>query len=197
MKEKSAGYHLPLKFLIFYILLVFVCFYFALHFYAYIPPVPPETAFPSPSASNQLPTSAPLGIWDFNPYFARAHLKSLTGMGDRVAGSYENEILTPELLAKHVSEVRERMEARGNPLLIESEFLRLPDGAFQLDFIHPFLSTYEQLGMYLVRLRPAGNTADSPTLLINCHYDSVVGSPGTERHRTIASISFPTFSIYT
>ena len=93
MKEKSAGYHLPLKFLIFNILLVFVCLYFALQFFAYFPSVPPETAFPSPLTSDQLPSSAPLGVWDFNPYFARTHLKSLTDMGDRVAGSYENEIV--------------------------------------------------------------------------------------------------------
>lgn len=101
--------------------------------------------------------------------------------------------LAPNLLEKHVSEVRERVEAHGTPLLVESEFLRLPDGVFQLDFIHPFISAYEQLGMYVVRLRPAGNTADSPTLLINCHYDSVVGSPGT-RTRSAASSRRPRVS---
>ncbi len=67
----------------------------------------------------------------------------------------------------------------GVPLVITRELVRLKDGAFNLDFIHPIVSAYEQLGMVLVGGRAEKNAIDAPTLLVNCHYDTVVGSTGT------------------
>lgn len=102
MKEKSGVCYLPVKLLLVNILFVIFILYFSLLFYSYIPSVPSETAFPSPESIKQSHSSSSMGIWDFNPYAALTHLKSLTDLGDRVSGSYENEIVCQHYLSSFI-----------------------------------------------------------------------------------------------
>ena len=149
------------------------------HLSQYLPPLPPESHFSSPSNRGE-----------FNARNAYKDLLALTALGERVVGSVENEQLAPAIIQERVQRVREEVASLHVPLLIAQEFFRVQDGAFTLNFLHPYISTYEQLALLIVHVRPEGNPIDAPTLLLNCHYDTVTDSPGIDiytRHSLISS----------
>ncbi|XP_018563035.1 endoplasmic reticulum metallopeptidase 1 isoform X1 [Anoplophora glabripennis] len=99
-------------------------------------------------------------------------LKNLTKMGPRTAGSYENEVLAVEILQKEIDSI---MKDANKKHKIQLD-IQKASGAFNLEFLDGMTNVYQDVQNVVVKV---GSEIDSPhSLLINCHFDSVVDSPG-------------------
>ncbi|RZC42718.1 hypothetical protein BDFB_009328, partial [Asbolus verrucosus] len=125
----------------------------------------------------QLPTSLRISDEPKNPdrFIAeRAYnvLKNLTKIGPRIAGSYANEVTAVNLLKDAVQEIIDNAH--------ENHFIELDvqkaSGDFNLEFLDGMTNVYQDVQNVVVKV---GSKIKSPhSLLINCHFDSVVDSPG-------------------
>lgn len=105
---------------------------------------------------------------------ARNHLVNLTSMGPRPVGSKENEILAVELL---IGEIKTIIKQSHSWNKIEWDLQRV-SGAFSLQFLDGMTNVYRNVQNIVVRIGPAQTSHHS--LLINCHFDSVMDSPGNK-----------------
>lgn len=125
----------------------------------------------------QLPTALKISDQSKNPdRFIAEHaynlLKNLTKIGPRIVGSRANEIEAPALLKKAVEEIMK--EAHENHV-IELD-VQKASGDFNLAFLDGMTNVYRDVQNVVVKI---GSKIRSPhSLLINCHYDTVVDSPG-------------------
>lgn len=125
----------------------------------------------------QLPVA--LKIEDENKYpdtfiAERAYnvLKNLTKIGPRIAGSYENEIFAVQVLKSEIDNI---MKDANENHVIELD-IQKASGAFNLEFLDGMTNVYQDVQNVIVKI---GSRINSPhSLLINCHFDSVVDSPG-------------------
>lgn len=104
----------------------------------------------------------------------RAHniLKGLTSIGPRIAGSYENEVLAVNYLINQTKRILE--EAHENHV-IELD-VQKTSGDFNLEFLDGMTNVYRDMQNVIVKV---GSRIKSPySLLINCHFDTVINSPG-------------------
>ncbi|KAI4469139.1 metallopeptidase m28 family member [Holotrichia oblita] len=100
------------------------------------------------------------------------HLRNLTSLGPRVAGSYINEVLTVNLLRKEIETIIKNAKKKH---VIELDIQKV-SGSFALEFLDGMTNVYNGLQNVVVRV---GSHINSPhSLLINCHFDTVVDSPG-------------------
>lgn len=100
------------------------------------------------------------------------HLRNLTSLGPRVAGSYVNEVLTVNLLRKEIETIITNAKKKH---VIELDIQKV-SGSFALEFLDGMTNVYNGLQNVVVRV---GSHVNSPhSLLINCHFDTVVDSPG-------------------
>nr|XP_023012163.1 endoplasmic reticulum metallopeptidase 1-like [Leptinotarsa decemlineata] len=99
-------------------------------------------------------------------------LKNLTKIGPRPAGSYENEVLAVNILKQEVdSIIKEADEHHVIQLDIQKA-----SGAFTLKFLDGMTNVYQDIQNVVVKI---GSEKESHhSLLINCHFDSVMDSPG-------------------
>ncbi|CAH0550191.1 unnamed protein product [Brassicogethes aeneus] len=104
----------------------------------------------------------------------RAHniLNKLTKIGPRVAGSPQNEIQAVNLLKDEINRVIR--EKNGNHV-IELD-VQKASGAFNLEFLDGMTNVYQDLQNVVVKVGSKINSSHS--LLINCHFDTVVDSLG-------------------
>lgn len=100
------------------------------------------------------------------------HLKNLTSLGPRIAGSHVNEVLTINLLKKEIQTIINK--AKKNKVLQMD--VQKVSGSFALEFLDGMTNVYEGLQNVVVRVGSHVNSSHS--LLINCHFDTVVDSPG-------------------
>ena len=105
---------------------------------------------------------------DFSSPSAIEHAKSLVKLGPRIAGSTENEILAVQVILDAVQRIKQLSE---NPIEVD---LQSANGQFHLDG-KGMTYSYEGLQNVVVRLHLAEG---SKAVLLNCHFDSVVMSPG-------------------
>lgn len=125
----------------------------------------------------QLPTPLKISDEAKNPdrFIAeRAHhiLKKLTSIGPRIAGSYANEVTAVELLKTAVQEIIDNAHENH---VIELD-VQKASGDFNLEFLDGMTNVYRDMQNVVVKV---GSKIKSPhSLLINCHFDSVVDSPG-------------------
>ncbi|XP_014672177.1 PREDICTED: endoplasmic reticulum metallopeptidase 1-like [Priapulus caudatus] len=111
---------------------------------------------------------------EFSEERARAHLLALTDLGDRLVGSDANERLAVDYLVRRLNEVK---ASAGSAHVVEVD-VQKPTGSFTLHFLGGFTSYYARVTNVLVKISPRHGSQHS--LLVNCHYDSVVNSPGSE-----------------
>lgn len=108
---------------------------------------------------------------------ARRHLLKLCSFGPKPAGSNANEVQTVQYIVNQIDIIRESNQEHSpvNSLTID---IQKVSGSFLLkNFVQTnYYSVYENLQNVVVLLEPP-NTSKS-SLLINCHFDSVVDSPG-------------------
>lgn len=99
-------------------------------------------------------------------------LKNLTKIGPRPAGSYENEVLAVKFLTDEIDLIVK--QAHHNHI-IEVDVQKV-SGAFNLEFLDGMTNVYQDVQNIVVKV---GSKINSPhSLLINCHFDTVVDSPG-------------------
>ncbi|XP_076081757.1 endoplasmic reticulum metallopeptidase 1-like isoform X1 [Mytilus galloprovincialis] len=108
---------------------------------------------------------------------ARKHLLKLCSFGPKPAGSNANEVQTVQYIVNQIDIIKESNQKHSpvNSLTID---IQKVSGSFLLkNFVQTnYYSVYENLQNVVVLLEPP-NTSKS-SLLINCHFDSVVDSPG-------------------
>lgn len=99
-------------------------------------------------------------------------LKNLTLIGPRIAGSYENEVLAVNILKTEI----ESIIREANPHHKIELDIQKASGAFNLDFLDGMTNVYQDVQNVVVKIGSRSRSEHS--LLINCHFDSVVDSPG-------------------
>lgn len=100
------------------------------------------------------------------------HLKDLTALGPRIAGSHENNVLAVNLLTSEIKKIINNAKKNN---IIELD-VQTVSGDFALTFLDGMTNVYRNLQNIVVKV--GSNINSSHSLLINCHYDSVVDSPG-------------------
>ena len=103
---------------------------------------------------------------------ARSFLTGLTSIGFRPAGSRENEVEAVAYILKELDQIKRKAKDR-HDIQID---LQQTSGSFSLHFLDDFTHFYENVQNIVARIGPNGGANDS--LLVNCHFDSVIGSPG-------------------
>nr|CAB3243567.1 endoplasmic reticulum metallopeptidase 1-like [Phallusia mammillata] len=110
---------------------------------------------------------------DFIEELARKHLLKFVSLGHRPAGSTANEVDSVKYILQQVLEVKQIA-----PPSVKLEVdVQKPTGSFSINFLSGFASYYTNITNTVVKLSPADHDS-GPALLLNCHTDSVVGSPG-------------------
>ncbi|XP_061721042.1 endoplasmic reticulum metallopeptidase 1-like [Cydia pomonella] len=109
---------------------------------------------------------------------AHKHLVTLTSIGPRVAGSYENEVLAVGVLVGALREIA----AGASPHHILEIDVHTASGAFSLSFLDGMNNVYRDVQSVVARLSARGGRPPPASrrnaLLINCHFDTVPDSPG-------------------
>lgn len=103
---------------------------------------------------------------------AMDRLVKLTDIGPRVAGSYENEVLAVKVLKDEIDEIIKEAKSIHS---IEVDIQKY-SGSFPLEFLDGLTNVYRNVQDVIVKFGPRKNSGHS--LLMNCHFDSVVDSPG-------------------
>ncbi|XP_049877297.1 endoplasmic reticulum metallopeptidase 1-like, partial [Pectinophora gossypiella] len=125
-------------------------------------------ALPAPRDERLAPATA------FVAARAQRHLGALTALGPRVAGSYENEVAAVAVLLRAVKDIA-RAASPHNTVEVD---LHRASGAFPLSFFDGMTNVYRDVQSLVVRVGGAGGGGGDSALLLNCHFDTVPGSPG-------------------
>lgn len=103
-------------------------------------------------------------------------MAEISSFGPRPSGSQACEKFSREYILAELEELR-RQTTRN--LQIDTQ---LASGCFDIDFIsRDYTQCYRRVTNIVAKLGPKNNKTDkNPTnsLLLNCHFDSVPGSPG-------------------
>lgn len=134
-----------------------------------------QSVYPSP-----LGTDTPSDL--FSEERARNYLRGIVSVGSRLVGSYANEKLTVDYLLSELDLIKRNVN-RASVFEVDS---RRVSGSFTLGFLAEFTSAYHHVNNVVARLSPSSGHTDA--LLVNCHYDSAIGSPGKLCFYTILDI---------
>lgn len=117
---------------------------------------------------------------------AYKHLERLTSIGPRVAGSYENEIRTVDLLMREIGFIKQ-FANRAHKITMD---IQRPSGVMTpiADGID-HNTIYHALANVVVKIEDQNSTdVNVEALLVNAHFDSVYGSPGSTIKNTLLYI---------
>uniref|UniRef100_A0A0C9PTF3 FXNA-like protease n=1 Tax=Fopius arisanus TaxID=64838 RepID=A0A0C9PTF3_9HYME len=103
---------------------------------------------------------------------ARNHIVNLTSLGPRVAGSYENEVLAVRYLTTVINDIAQTASPN-HRITVD---ITKHSGAFPLTFLDGMTNVYRNVQNVIVKLGPKKYAEHS--LLLNCHFDTFVESPG-------------------
>lgn len=107
---------------------------------------------------------------------AYKHLERLTSIGPRVAGSYENEVRTVDLLMREIGFIKQF----ANQVHKITMDVQKPSGLMTPvgDGLE-HNTIYQSLANVVVKIEGVNSTdSNKEALLVNAHFDSVHGSPG-------------------
>jgi len=104
---------------------------------------------------------------------AMNRLTRLTSIGPRITGSYENEVLAIKFFQEAISSIVEQ----ANPVHEVQMDIQKTSGAFPLHFLDGMTNVYRDVQNVIVRVS-ALHAPSAHSLLVNCHFDTVPGSPG-------------------
>lgn len=89
-----------------------------------------------------------------------------------MAGSYENEVLAVKVITTEIDNILKG----AHPSHVVEVDVQKASGAFNLAFLDGMTNVYQDVQNIVVKV---GSKINSPhSLLINCHFDSVLDSPG-------------------
>ncbi|CAG0890635.1 unnamed protein product, partial [Cyprideis torosa] len=105
---------------------------------------------------------------------ARRHLVQLSAIGPKPTGSYENEVLAVEYIRREIQAIQQ-ITLPNHKLSLD---LQVVSGDFELNFLRvSYISSYANIQNIVAKLEPADKKVKD-AILINCHFDSAIGSPG-------------------
>lgn len=111
---------------------------------------------------------------------ARRHLVNITAFGSRPTGSYANEVQVVKYLMRELNAIKDNAKPRH---MVEIDSHRV-SGTFTYDHVQlgGFASYYDNVNNIVVRISESkrDRSRQNETLLVNCHYDSVLDSPGKQ-----------------
>ncbi|CAB3244465.1 unnamed protein product [Arctia plantaginis] len=111
----------------------------------------------------------------FIAQIAYEHLVNLTAIGPRVAGSYENEVVSVGVLVSAIKSIAAQASVHNH---VELDVQRA-SGSFALSFMDGMNNVYRDVQSVVARVRGAGGRERPRTaILLNCHFDTVPDSPG-------------------
>lgn len=100
-------------------------------------------------------------------------MKSLTDLGPRVLGSYENEILSVDLLKREIQFIQQQ----ANKNFIIDLDIQMVSGSYFLGYKpNGIINAYSNVQNVVVKVSSKNSSAYS--ILVNAHFDSVPTSPG-------------------
>lgn len=109
---------------------------------------------------------------------AAAHIKNLTDIGDRVAGTANNEELAMNLILHEIDKIKQEAHTSN---LIEVD-RQIANGSYYRDKrVYPQVNVYRGIQNIVVKLDKKNKPTDSGVdnyILLNSHVDTVVMSPG-------------------
>jgi len=111
---------------------------------------------------------------------AMNRLRNLTSIGPRTTGSYENEVLAIKFFQEAISSIVEQAK----PIHEVQVDIQKTSGAFPLHFLDGMTNVYRDVQNVIVRVS-ALRAPSTHSLLVNCHFDTVPGSPGESYHEII------------
>lgn len=115
---------------------------------------------------------------------AAAHVKNLTDIGDRVAGTTNNEVLAMNLILAEIDKIKQETHTSN---LIEVDH-QVADGSYYRDKrVYPQLNVYRGVQNIVVKLDKKQKTNSNNYILLNAHIDTVVMSPGESRVVIVAA----------
>jgi hypothetical protein len=138
-------------------------------FFVYVAIVLLERKLPTPLRL----VDAPSNPERFIAERAMNHLMRLTNIGPRTAGSYENEVLAIKFFEKEIGHI----VVQAKPVHKVQMDIQKTSGAFPLHFLDGMTNVYRNVQNVIVRVS-AKHTESPHSLLVNCHFDTVSGSPG-------------------
>lgn len=103
---------------------------------------------------------------------ARNFLANLTSIGPRVVGSVANEVLAVKYLKAHINDIIKKTHQNHIIMLDVTKH----SGEFPLTFLDGMTSVYRNVQNVMVKIGP--RRASKHSLLLNCHFDSAIESPG-------------------
>lgn len=106
---------------------------------------------------------------------AAGHIKNLTDFGSRVAGTYNNEVLTMNLLLSEIDKIR--MVAHTTNL-IEVDHQTANGSYYRDKRKYPQLNVYRGVQNIVVKLDKKNQLDSDNYILLNAHVDTTVMSPG-------------------
>ncbi|XP_065226091.1 endoplasmic reticulum metallopeptidase 1-like isoform X2 [Planococcus citri] len=103
---------------------------------------------------------------------SRNYLLNLTKLGPRPVGSFENEVLAINFFVKEINNIINNAN-KAHRITYD---LQKVSGSFPLTFLDGMTNIYKDVQNVIVKIGPIKESAHS--LLVNCHFDTVVDSPG-------------------
>ncbi|CAK1584147.1 unnamed protein product [Parnassius mnemosyne] len=125
-------------------------------------------------AERRLPPARDAPPDDFSGFRAHRYLTNLTAVGPRVAGSYENEVVTVKWIVNTLREIAAQASPH-NRLELD---VHTASGAFPLSFLDGMNNVYRDVQSVVARASGVGGRRARTALLLNCHFDTVPDSPG-------------------
>jgi len=142
------------------------------------------THLPPPALTSKAPPGAFIGERAFK------RLEKIVSLGPRVAGSYANDIGTVEILLKEINLIKQI----AHPLHKITIDVQKPSGVVtQVRYAN---TVYHQLTNVVVKIE-SGNLTDvnSESLLVNAHFDSVLGSPGASDNAVSVAVALEVLQV--
>lgn len=124
-------------------------------------------SFPEPRT--QLPGSPKDAFYETNAW---VHLKRFALYGPRVVGSKANEIHAYNYINQELKKIKQS-SLPSKEILIDEQNVT---GTFDIAFLSDFVSVYRNIKNIAVKI--TSETGSEQSLLMSCHFDSSVDSPG-------------------
>lgn len=127
---------------------------------------------------------------DFIGVQAWKYLEGLTKIGVRVVGTRENEVFAVEYLLNETQKIKNE----ANPAQEIEIDHQVVSGTYQINFwSYEWANVYRNVQNIIVRL--AGSSKSRDSLMLNCHFDSVPGSPGASDDAANCAIMMETLRV--
>lgn len=131
-----------------------------------------DVRLPSPVSEQFLKTLEKENGLQFSEERARHFLTELSKFGPKPTGSYANEVLAVDYIQRKLLFIKKHANL-ANKIDID---VQKPKGCFPLTFMDGMTSCYSNIQNIVARIGP--QQATNKSLLINCHFDTSITSPG-------------------